>query len=101
MTRKPFFSLTSLNLMTVDCARSGAPETSARHTSSTAVRMRAGMTTPSEVRIEGEPGGPHRAIVGGLELIDKRSCPGVRPCRIAEVDHGVAVVGMHAGVGAH
>src|SRR4051794_29229186 len=74
MTRRPFFSFWSLNLMTGASAIAGTAQTAARNTGNRARLDGRSIVPPlkrERLGIEGEPRGPHRAILGGLEPVYK------------------------------
>src|SRR5258708_17915899 len=82
MTRRPFFSLTSLNLMT---GPSAAVTDTTATSADTAARLNARSMTPpgygDESEVESDPCRPHRAIVGGEESPDKSRGLGGGPVR--------------------
>src|SRR5258708_30772532 len=82
MTRRLFFRLTSLNLMT---GPSAAVTDTTATSADTAARLNARSMTPpgygDESEVESDPCRPHRAIVGGEEAAGKSRGPGGGPGR--------------------
>src|SRR6187401_536318 len=113
ITRNPFFSLTSVNLMT---GPSAAPTDTTASSAATIATRNARRICPPLIRgseVDGEPGRPHRAIVGGQEPAVKPTDAETRHGRggaagrvyvcvtVAKVQHRIAIVAMHPGVLAH